>query len=142
MSIGQPQFAIDQNTNRITNAGYAYDAAGNMTHDASVAYGYDGAGRMISANNGSTPAAYTYFGALRIKKVVGSSTTITIYSGSKPIAEYASSAALTNPLNEYVYSGSSLLATIAGSTVTYLRQCCTNSFGISFATILPFENPG
>ncbi|MGH9570586.1 MAG: RHS repeat-associated core domain-containing protein, partial [Candidatus Angelobacter sp.] len=90
-----------------------------MTHDASVAYSYDGAGRMIAAGNGSTPAAYTYFGALRIKKVVGSTTTITIYSGSKPIAEYASGAALTNPLNEYVYSGSSLLATIAGTAVTY-----------------------
>ncbi|MGH9571453.1 MAG: hypothetical protein ACRD4F_17545, partial [Candidatus Angelobacter sp.] len=49
VSIGQPQFTVDQNSNRITNAGYAYDAAGNMTHDASVAYGYDGAGRMISA---------------------------------------------------------------------------------------------
>ena len=95
VSIGQPQFTVDQNTNHIV--GYSYDAAGNMTHDASVGYGYDGAGRMISTNNGSTPAAYTYFGALRIKKVVGATTTITIYSGTQPIAEYAPGAALSSP---------------------------------------------
>jgi RHS repeat-associated protein len=115
VSIGQPQFVVDQNTNRITTSGYTYDAAGNMTHDANTSYGFDGANRLISANNGSTPAAYTYFGALRIKKVVGSVTTVAIYSGTKPIAEYVN-AALSK---EYIYSGSSLLATISGGVATY-----------------------
>ena len=120
--------------------GYSYDAAGNMTHDASVGYGYDGAGRMISTNNGSTPAAYTYFGALRIKKVVGATTTITIYSGTQPIAEYAAGAALGSPLNEYLYSGSSLLVTLTGSMVTYhhpdhlSNRAETNSSGTTTRT--------
>ena len=38
LPIGQPNFAIDPATNRITISGYTYDAAGNMTHDATAAY--------------------------------------------------------------------------------------------------------
>ncbi|MCI0423052.1 MAG: hypothetical protein L0312_28155, partial [Acidobacteria bacterium] len=33
-SITQPQLAVSATTNRITTAGYAYDAAGNMTNDS------------------------------------------------------------------------------------------------------------
>ncbi|MGH9670723.1 MAG: hypothetical protein ACRD3A_11510, partial [Terriglobales bacterium] len=33
-SITQPQLSISETTNRITDAGYAYDAAGNMTNDS------------------------------------------------------------------------------------------------------------
>ena len=102
-------------TNRIANSGYTYDAAGNMTHDADTAYGFDGANRLISANNGVTPATYAYFGALRTKKVVGTTTTVTIYSGTKPIAEYVNGALS----KEYIYSGSSLLATVCGGVATY-----------------------
>jgi RHS repeat-associated protein len=60
----------------------------------------------------------TYFGALRIKKVVGSTTTRYLCSGSKPVAEYVGS---TNPTlsKEYIYAGSTLLATIAGDSTTY-----------------------
>jgi YD repeat-containing protein len=42
ITVGQPSFTIDPANNRITNSGYTYDAAGNMTHDASNAYTYDG----------------------------------------------------------------------------------------------------
>ena len=65
--IGQPSFTVDQNTNRIL--GMAYDAAGNQTSDGSFSYAYDGAGRLYTVTN---TAEYTYFGGLRIKKVVGS----------------------------------------------------------------------
>jgi RHS repeat-associated protein len=115
VSIGQPQFTVDQNTNRITNTGYTYDLAGNMTHDANIAYGYDGANRMISANNGSTLATYIYFGPFRIKKVVSSTATISIYSGNRPIAEYTNGSLS----KEYIYSGLSLLATISAGVATY-----------------------
>ena len=89
-----------------------YDAAGNQTSDGSFSYAYDGAGRLYTVTN---TAEYTYFGGLRIKKVVGSTTTVTIYSGANPIAEYVNGALS----KEYIYSGSALLATIAGSVVTY-----------------------
>jgi RHS repeat-associated protein len=116
LPVSQPNFMIDPATNRITNSGYTYDAAGNMTHDASAAYTYDGAKRLININ--STAAVYTYFGPQRVKKVLGSTTTRYIYSGSKPIAEYTGTTAPTLSA-EYIYAGSQLLVTIAGSTTTY-----------------------
>lgn len=110
LPVSQPNFTIDSATNRITNTGYAYDAAGNMTHDASVAYAYDGANRLININ--TTSAIYSYFGPQRIKKVLGSTTTRYIYSGSKPIAEYTGTTSPTLSA-EYIYAGSRLLVTIA-----------------------------
>jgi hypothetical protein len=115
VSIVQPNFIVDAGTNHITNSGYADDAVGNLTHDATAAYTYDGANRLISVNNGSAVATYTYFGPLRIKKVNGSTTTVYIYSGSKPIAEYVGGSVS----KEYIYAGLTLLATLAGTGITY-----------------------
>lgn len=121
-TVSQPAFSIDSNTNRII--GYCYDNAGNLTDENSCPaagsphkYTYDGANRLIQINAGA--ATYTYFGQLRIKKTNGDGTTIYIYSGMKPIAEYAPGAALTSPSKEYVYAGSQLLASIAGTSTTY-----------------------
>src|SRR5579872_7427855 len=113
VSIGQSNFVIDPNTNRIANSGFTYDTAGNMTNDSLNAYSYDAANRLKQINAG--PPTYTYFGALRIKKVVGSTTTVYVYSDSTPIVEYVNG----SPSNEYIYSGSALLATIAGTAITY-----------------------
>jgi RHS repeat-associated protein len=111
VSIGQPQLVVDTNTNRIT--GFGFDASGNMTSDGVNTYTYDAANRLTQVNTGA--GTYTYFGALRIKKVVGSTTTIYIYSADRPIAEYANGSLS----KEYVYAGSRLLATIASGTATY-----------------------
>lgn len=116
LPVSQPNFTIDPATNRITNSGYTYDAAGNMTHDANAAYAYDGANRMININ--TSAAVYSYFGPQRIKKVLGSTTTRYIYSGRKPIAEYVGTTSPTLSA-EYIYAGSKLLVTIAGSSTTY-----------------------
>jgi RHS repeat-associated protein len=116
LPVSQPNFTIDPATNRITNSGYTYDAAGNMTHDANAAYAYDGANRLININ--TSAAVYSYFGPQRFKKVLGSTTTRYIYSGSKPIAEYTGTTSPTLS-TEYIYAGSKLLVTIAGSTTTY-----------------------
>src|SRR3954466_1994173 len=65
--------------------------------------------------NGST-AAYSYIGALRVRKVAGSTTTVYVFSGSKVIAEYVNSALA----KEYVYAGGNLLATLdASGSPTY-----------------------
>jgi RHS repeat-associated protein len=114
--IGQPTFTIDQNTNRIT--GITYDNGGNLTNDGIFTYTYDGANRMTQAQQIASPnttTTSTYFGSLRIKKAVGSTPTLYIYSGNKPIAEY-SNGSLSK---EYIYAGSTLLVTIAGTTTTY-----------------------
>ncbi len=112
-SITTPQLSISETTNRITTAGYAYDAAGNMTNDSLHTYTYDAENRVKTVD--STAATYTYSGPLRVKKVQGSTTTVYIFSGTKVIAEY-----VNGSLNkEYVYSGSALLATHEGATLKY-----------------------
>ncbi|HEX3094176.1 MAG TPA: RHS repeat-associated core domain-containing protein, partial [Candidatus Angelobacter sp.] len=111
VSIGQPQLVVDTNTNRIT--GFGFDASGNMTSDGVNTYTYDAANRLTQVNAGA--GSYTYFGALRIKKVVGSTTTTYIYSSDRPIAEYVNGALS----KEYVYAGSRLLATLASGVPTY-----------------------
>ncbi len=114
--IGQPTFTIDQNTNRLM--GFTYDNAGNMTGDSAFTYTYDGANRMKQAQQIASPnttTTSTYFGPLRIKKTVGSTTTLYIYSGSKPLAEYVNGSLS----KEYIYAASTLLATVAGTSTTY-----------------------
>jgi RHS repeat-associated protein len=116
--IGQPSFTIDETTNRIN--GLSYDSAGNLTGDGTFTYAYDGANRMKQAQQVASPntvTSSTYFGPLRIKKVVGATTTRYLYSGSKPIAEYVNGSA--TPSKEYIYAGSTLLATIAGTSPIY-----------------------
>jgi RHS repeat-associated protein len=45
--------------NRLSASPYQYDAAGNMTHDASHAYTYDAENRLIAVDGGNT-ASYVY----------------------------------------------------------------------------------
>ena len=112
-------------TNRLTDSGYAYDAADNMTNDGQNTMVYDGENRVAIAVNGGGSGAYTYDGnSLRVKKCVPNctsptTTTVYIFSGSKVIAEYDNGAAVGSPSREYIYSGSALLATISGSSTTY-----------------------
>ena len=116
--IGQPSLTFDPATNRIN--GYCFDSAGNLTDTGSCPtgthlYTFDGANRLSKINGG--PPTYTYFGPLRIKKLVGTTTTTYIYSGSKPIAEYVNGS--STPSAEYIYAGGQLLVTIAGTSTTY-----------------------
>jgi RHS repeat-associated protein len=111
VTITQPQLSVDPNTNRVL--GKSYDAAGNLTGDGVNTYSYDGANRLKQINAGS--ASYSYFGASRIKKVAGATSTVYIYSGDRPLAEYVNGSLS----KEYVYAGPRLLATLAGSSVTY-----------------------
>lgn len=111
----------DPNTNRLTDPGYAYDAAGNMTSDGLNTMTYDAEGRMVTSAQAGTTTTYTYDGnGLRVQKQVGTATaTVYVFSGSKVIAEYASGAAAASPAKEYIHSGGQLLATLSGSTTTY-----------------------
>jgi len=66
-----PALNLTVNTsNRITNAGFTYDAAGNLTADGSYTYQWDAESRMKSLNTTSVP--YTYDGdGRRTKKSSG-----------------------------------------------------------------------
>ncbi len=111
-----PQLTIDPITNRITGTGYSYDANGNMTADGLNSLAYDAENRVVTVN-GST--SYSYDGSsLRVKKLSGA-TTVYLFSGTKVIAEYVNGAVPSSPTREYIYSGSSLLATIEGGLTKY-----------------------
>jgi len=111
VSIGQPNLVVSTSTNQ--PAGFGFDASGNMTSDGVNTYTYDAAGRLKQVN--TSAGVYTYFGGLRIKKVVGATTTTYIYSADRPIVEYVNGVLS----KEYVYAGSRLLATIASGATTY-----------------------
>ncbi len=125
-AAGSMQLTISESSNRISYIGSvatAYDASGNLTKDDQQRYVFDAENRVVQVKNlanTSVLASYSYDGAgLRVKKTASGSTTLYIFSGTKVIAEYAPGAALNSPSREYIYAGSQLLATLAGSTPTY-----------------------
>lgn len=119
---------VSASTNRITTAGYSYDASGNMTNDAANVLTYDGEDHIATSSNGTNSGAYAYDGnGTRIMKCVPNCTSPTtsivyIFSGSKVIAEYQNGAAVASPTREYVYSGGTLLAKIDSTGTNYYHQ--------------------
>ena len=110
---------VDPTTNRISGNGYLYDNAGNVVSDGLNNYAFDAENRLKSAapipGLPGNSATFSYDAAgLRVNK----NGNIYIYSGGKPIAEYANGAVASAPSMEYVYSGG-LLASIASGTTTY-----------------------
>jgi RHS repeat-associated protein len=66
------------NNNRFLGAPYQYDAAGNMTHDATHSYTYDAENRLVSMDGGAATFIYDAFGA-RAQHKVGTSVYEYIY---------------------------------------------------------------
>jgi RHS repeat-associated protein len=65
--------------NRLTTTGFTYDAAGNMTHDASHSYTYDAENRLTQVDGGTT-ASYVYdVEGRRVEKSVGTTKTEYLY---------------------------------------------------------------
>ena len=91
------------------NQGYEYDSAGNVTKDASnKRFIYDAENKQTSfGTNGSNTngGTYSYDGdGKRIKKIVGTETTIFVYNASgQLVAEYTATAP-TNPTISYLTS--------------------------------------
>jgi RHS repeat-associated protein len=115
--------SVSLSTNRINSGGYAYDLNGNMTNDGMNTLVYDAENHAISATNGGASGTYTYDGAgLRVKKVSGSTTTVTIFSGGHDIAEYVNGAAPSSPTNENIYAGNQMIAAIQSGTTYYFHN--------------------
>jgi len=66
-----PQPNLSFTNNQITNSGYGYDAAGNMTNDGTNAYAYDAEGNVTSVS-GSTNAQYVYDALNQRVRITGS----------------------------------------------------------------------
>jgi RHS repeat-associated protein len=133
-NITNPQ--IDTSNNRfLQNQGYFYDAAGNLTQDASgKRFFYDAENKQTkfyqsgNQNDNNPDAVYSYDGGgQRIKKVVGNETTVFVYDGSgKMVAEYTINApANTNPHTSYLTGdmlGSPRILTNASGNVISRRD--------------------
>ncbi|HET6979059.1 MAG TPA: RHS repeat-associated core domain-containing protein [Pyrinomonadaceae bacterium] len=103
-------------SNRITNSGYTYDAAGNLTNDSTQSFGYDADNKIKSVNGVSD--VYRYDGqGNRVRKNFSTGEKVRmVYSGGQLIAEYDLN---TGSLKkEYVYGPKGLLATVEPGTGT------------------------
>ena len=98
-------------SNQLVGPPYQYDAAGNMTQDASHTYTYDAENRLIKVDGGST-ASYTYdaFGR-RAEKIVGSRTTDYLYDAVGNVSNEVNN--LCAPVcidTDFLYLGGQLVA--------------------------------
>ncbi|MGH9832470.1 MAG: RHS repeat domain-containing protein [Blastocatellia bacterium] len=93
--------------NRISNAGFSYDAAGNMTNDGVAGYAYDAASRL-KTTGGNT---YEYDGdGRRVRQIVGGSNVFYLWSSvlGQPVVELDGAGGV---YRAYVYSsGGQLMA--------------------------------
>jgi RHS repeat-associated protein len=137
---GLDAVSYDPTTNRITNLGVTYDAAGNQTRSAvrpdgiRLRYQYDAAGRLVKVledDGGATVEIFTYgAGRQRLATQYGDPShkrTYYVWDGDLVIAEYGELDFRTETMPQwtksYVYLGNRLLATLApgedGTIVQY-----------------------
>lgn len=117
-------FSQSANTyNQFSTSPYQYDAAGNMTHDASHSYTYDAENHIIAVDGGST-ATYTYdVNGWRASKVVGGVATDYYHDlGGDPIAEYGGGCGATCWLRGNIYFDGQMVAEYWGSTYFITRD--------------------
>jgi RHS repeat-associated protein len=103
--------------NRITRAGFVYDAAGNLTAEPGKSYTYDAENRMVTATvGGVVTSQYVYDGnGRRVKKITGGVGTRFEYgAGGELIAERNDTNGTVTKV--YLYKGGELLATTTNGT--------------------------
>lgn len=157
---GLGSLSYDPNSNRITTAGFAYDAAGNQTRalipgsTASQRFQYDAANRLVKVkadNNQTVLATYTY-GASN-ERLIGEEAGVRTYYACHGSVEYIETGGSTTPAwsKSYVYLGGRLLSTVTpngsgGETIQFhhpdrlgTRLITDPSTGNSFEQVtLPF----
>ncbi|HEV8431029.1 MAG TPA: RHS repeat-associated core domain-containing protein, partial [Pyrinomonadaceae bacterium] len=121
-------------TNRISNDGWYYDAAGNQTRVQNGAswqrYQYDAANRLVKVkadDNTTVLLSYTFGSSnQRLIREEGSARTYYVAAGDSEMCEYTETGGGTSPswAKSYVYLGGRLLSTLTpngsgGEAVTY-----------------------
>jgi len=132
---GHSSISYDSTSNRITTAGFAYDAAGNQVRALTAASGfsqrfqYDAANRLVKVkadDNTTVLATYTY-GHTNERLIAEEGSLRTYYVGEgSTIAEFTENVASSTPAwsKSYVYLGARLLSTLVpngsgGETTEY-----------------------
>lgn len=108
--------AVDGN-NHFTASPYTYDAAGNMTHDASHSYTYDAENHITKVDGGST-ATYGYdVEGRRTSRVVAGVETDYFYDlAGHPITEYGGGCGATCWWKGNIYFNGQMVAEYFGGT--------------------------
>ena len=100
--------------NRVTRAGYEYDAAGNLTIEPGNSYAYDAESRLVTATVGGVLASqYFYDGnGRRVRKIVGGVGTRFEYdAGGELIVEWNDANSPNWAVQkDYIYKGGELIA--------------------------------
>lgn len=118
-----PQFSFNPSTNQITNPGYGYDAAGNMTSDGIHSYSYDADGNLTQVDGGST--AKNTYDALnhRVRTDLGSTSYEFIFNpNGKRTAYYDLSGGTTWLGQGQSYWGDSAIEYYSGGVAHFQHQ--------------------
>jgi RHS repeat-associated protein len=114
-----PSHAVMPN-NRITDTGYNYDAAGNMTSDNVHNYTYDAENRVVAVDGGAT-ATYTYdANGHRVQKIAGGATTEYLYDLSGNVVADVNGSNILQAA--YSYLGGSLFAEYAYNLTLFIHK--------------------
>jgi RHS repeat-associated protein len=106
-------------SNHLMGAPYTYDAAGNMTHDASHSYTYDPEGRITQVDGGAT-ASYLYNAeGQRVQKTVSGAWRDYVYDNSGNVLAETIAAGWNVG---YVYAVGRLMAEYRNSTTYFLHH--------------------
>jgi RHS repeat-associated protein len=107
--------------NRISTAGYSYDASGNLTNDTIHAYTFDAENKISKVDNVS---AYVYDGeGQRVRKLLGENLRFIYGIGGQLVAEFDGSTG--NLKKEYVRGGATLVT---------IEPTAVNSNGTRYTT--------
>ena len=119
---GHATLTYNEQTNRISTAGYEYDAAGNLTRSQSAGGGwqrfeYDAAGRLVNVKTDANAliASYSYGASnQRLITTEGNLKTYYAWAGEAIISEYTevNSSGVVQWSKSYVSLGARLLATL------------------------------
>jgi RHS repeat-associated protein len=121
-SCPSPQTPAGTN-NRLTIAGFAYDAAGNLTHDANHSYSYDAENRLTQVDGGST-ASYIY-GAdgRRAEKATPSGYLDYLHDlAGNVTSEWTTSSSFTGNSADYDYLNGQLVAEYIADTTYFIHK--------------------
>jgi RHS repeat-associated protein len=112
-----PQTPVNTN-NRLTIGGYTYDAAGNVTHDATHGYTYDAENHLVQVDAGST-ATYTYDAVgKRLEKTTSAGHLDYLYDLAGNVAGEWNS----TPIAHYDYLNGQLVAEYIASTTYFIHK--------------------
>ena len=125
---GVHNLAFSTSNNRITTAGFSYDANGNLTNDTIHAYTFDAEDKIKTVD---AVTAYTYDGeGQRVRKFVGENTRFVYGIGGQLIAEFDGSTG--NLKKEYLYGGATLIT---------IEPTAVNSNGTQYTTTDNLASP-